>query len=64
MLVWQANTHQLLSHPLGALGEKLEVRVGVNVEDIEKLGLEKCANINPLLMNLLNSIKVEMFLTK
>ena len=58
MLVRLRNTYQLLSDPLSALGQKFEVWVGVNIEDIDQLGLEKGSNIDPLLVNLLNSIKM------
>ena len=58
MLVRLRNTYQLLSDPLSALGQKLEVGVGVNVEDIDQLGLEKGPYIDPLLVDLLNSIKM------
>ena len=57
LLVGLTKTYQLLSDPLGALGQKFEVRVGVNIEDIDQLGLEKGSNVDPLLMNLLNSTK-------
>ena len=56
-LVRSCKTHQLLSHPLGALGQKFEIWVCVNIEDVYQLGLEEGPNIDPLLMNLLNSIK-------
>ena len=58
VLVRLRNTYQLLSDPLSALGQKLEVGVGVNVEDIDQLGLEKGPYIDPLLVDLLNSIKM------
>jgi hypothetical protein len=50
-----AGTHQLLRHPLGALGEELEVGIGVNVEDVDELGLEKGADVHPFLVHLLHS---------
>lgn len=56
-LVRSCSTHQLLSHPLGALGQKFEIWVCVNIEDVYQLGLEEGPNIDPLLMNLLDSIK-------
>jgi hypothetical protein len=57
LLVWQANTYQLLGNPLSTFSQKLKVWVGVNVEYVEKLGLEKGSNIDPFLVNLLNSVK-------
>ena len=42
-------------HPLSALGEELEVGVGVDVEDVDEFGLEQGADINPLLVHLLYS---------
>ena len=55
LLVWRWWTYQLLSDPLSAFGQKFEIRVGVNVEDIYQFGLEKGPNVDPLLVNLLNS---------
>ena len=51
-------TYQLHSDPLSAFGQKFEIRVGVNVEDIYQFGLEKGPNIDPFLVNLLNSRKI------
>jgi len=48
---------QLLGNPLSTFSQKLKVWVGVNVEYVEKLGLEKGSNIDPFLVNLLNSVK-------
>ena len=48
-------THQLLVHPLGALGQELKVGVGVDVEDVDELGLEQGADVHPLLVHLLHS---------
>ena len=42
-------------HPLGALGQELEVWVGVDVEDVDELGLEQGADVHPLLVDLLHS---------
>jgi len=50
-----AGTHQLLRHPLGALGEELEVGIGVNVENVDELGLEQGADVHPFLVHLLHS---------
>ena len=58
LLVWLRKTYQLLSDPLSAFGQKFEIRVGVNVEDIYQFGLEKGPNVNPFLVNLLNSRKI------
>jgi hypothetical protein len=44
-----------LRHPLGALGEELEVGIGVNVENVDELGLEQGADVHPFLVNLLHS---------
>jgi hypothetical protein len=44
-----------LRHPLGALGEELEVGIGVNVEDVDELGLEQGADVHPFLVHLLHS---------
>ena len=57
LLVWQADTYQLLCHPLSTFCQKFEIWVGMNVEYVEKLGLKKGPNIDPFLVNLLNSIK-------
>ena len=43
-------------HPLGALGEELEVGVGVDVEDVDELRLEQRADVHPLLVHLLDSV--------
>ena len=48
-------THQLLVHPLGALGQELEVGVGVDVEDVDQLRLEQRPDVHPLLVHLLDS---------
>jgi hypothetical protein len=50
-----AGTHQLLRHPLGALGEELEVGIGVNVENVDEFGLEQGADVHPFLVHLLHS---------
>jgi hypothetical protein len=44
-----------LRHPLGALGEELEVGIGVNVENVDELGLEQGADVHPFLVHLLHS---------
>jgi len=44
-----------LGHPLRALGQELEVRVGVDVENVDELGLEQGADVHPLLVHLLHS---------
>jgi hypothetical protein len=48
-------THKLLVDPFGAFRQKLEVRIGVNVENVDQLGLKQSANVHPLLVDLLNS---------
>ena len=58
LLVWRWWTYQLLSDPLSAFGQKFEIRVGVNVEDIYQFGLEKGTNVHPFLVDLLNSRKI------
>ena len=57
MLVVMVSTHQLGRHPLGALRQEFEIWVGVNREDIDKLGLQQRANVHPLFVNLLDSKK-------
>ena len=52
-----ARTHQLLGHPLGALGQEFEIGVGVNIEDVYQLCLKQGSNIDPFLVDLLDSIK-------
>ena len=59
MLVHVVNTYQLLDHPLGALGQEFEIRVGMNIEDVNQLGLEQGPYIDPLLVNLLDSTKCQ-----
>ena len=49
-------TYQFLCDPLGAFGQKLEVWVGVNVQDIDDLGLEQGANVHPFLVDLLDAV--------
>jgi hypothetical protein len=44
-----------LRHPLGALGEELEVGIGVNVKNVDELGLEQGADVHPFLVHLLHS---------
>ena len=58
LLVWRWWTYQLLSDPLSTFGQEFEIRIGVNVEDIYQFGLEKGPNVNPFLVNLLNSRKI------
>ena len=58
LLVWRWWTYQLLGDPLSAFGQKFEIRVGVNVEDIYQFGLEKGPNVDPFLVDLLNSRKI------
>ena len=58
LLVRLSGTYQLLSDPLSAFGQKFEIRVGVNVEDIYQFGLEKGPNVDPFLVDLLNSRKI------
>ena len=58
LLVWRCRTYQLLSDPLSTFGQKFEIRVGVNVEDIYQFGLEKGPNVDPFLVDLLNSRKI------
>ena len=41
--------------PLGALGQELEVRIGVDVQNVYELSLEEGANVHPFLVNLLHS---------
>ena len=48
-------THQLLVHPLGALGKELEVRVRVDVQNVDELSLEQGSDVHPLLVHLLHS---------
>ena len=48
-------TYQLLGHPFRALGQELEVRVGVDVQDVDQLGLQQGANVHPFLVHLLYS---------
>ena len=54
----QECTYKLLMNPLGAFSQKLEVWVGVNVENIDQLSLEQSANVHPLFVDLLDSKKV------
>ena len=58
VLVWLCRTYQFLGDPLSAFGQKFEIRVGVNVEDIYQFGLEKGPNVDPFLVDLLNSRKI------
>ena len=48
-------THQFLVDPLGALSQKLEVWVGVDVEDVDQLGLQQRPDVHPFLVDLLHS---------
>ena len=43
--------------PFSALCQKLEIWVCVNVEYIDQLGLKQCSDVDPFLVNLLNSAK-------
>ena len=49
-------TYQFLVDPLGTLGQELEVRVGVDVQNVYELSLEQGANVHPFLVHLLHSI--------
>ena len=49
------DTNQFLVHPFGTLGQKLEVGIGVDIQDIDDLGLQQCSNIHPFLVDLLNT---------
>ena len=42
--------------PLGTLGQELEIRVGVDVQNVYELSLEQGANVHPFLVHLLHSI--------
>ena len=55
MFCLEESAHQLLVHPLGALGEELEVGVGVDVEDVDELRLQQRPDVHPLLVHLLDS---------
>ena len=48
-------TYQFLVNPFGAFSQKLEIRIGVNIQNIDQFGLQKCANIHPLFVDLLDS---------
>ena len=50
-------TYQFLCNPLGALGQKFEIGVGMDRQDVDQLGLEQGPDVDPFLVNLLNSIK-------
>ncbi len=41
--------------PLSALRQELKVWVGVDVQDVDELGLEEGADVHPLLVDLLDS---------
>ena len=57
-----AKSYQFLSDPLGALGQELEVWVGVDREDVYQFGLEQGSDVYPFLVNLLNSGEQEELL--
>ena len=50
--------------PLGALRQELEVWVGVDVQDVDQLGLQQRADVHPLLVNLLHSVQENVPKTK
>ena len=42
-------------NPFGAFSQKLEIRVGMDIQNIDQFGLQKSANVHPLFVDLLNS---------
>lgn len=42
--------------PLGALRQELEVRIGMDVQNVYEFSLQKGANVHPFFVNLLHSI--------
>lgn len=48
-------TYQFLVNPFGAFSQKLEVRIGMDVQNIDQLSLQQSANVHPLFVDLLNS---------
>ena len=42
-------------NPFGAFSQKLEIRIGMDIQNIDQFGLQKCANVHPLFVDLLNS---------
>ena len=54
--------HQFLVNPLGAFGQKLEVRICMDVQNIDQLCLKQSSNVHPLFMNLLDSVNIIIFI--
>jgi len=46
--------------PFCALGQKLEVWICVDVQNIDQFSLKQSTNVHPLFMDLLDSVNVEI----
>ncbi len=55
-MLW--STYKFLVDPFCAFGQKLEVWVGVDVQNIDQFSLKQSANVHPLFMDLLDSVEI------
>ena len=46
-------------NPFGTFSQKLEIRIGVDIQNIDQFSLQQCANVHPLFVNLLDSVKYQ-----
>ena len=53
----ESRTYQFLVNPFGTFSQKLEIRIGVDIQNIDQFSLQQCANVHPLFVNLLDSVK-------